>query len=50
MPLYEITDKSFRPLNQVSFVDIKIREREDLQRLLRAQIGVLGDDLYVLSE
>lgn len=50
MPLYEITDKSFRPLNQVSFVDIKVREREDLQRLLRAQIGVLGDDLYVLSE
>jgi len=50
MPLYEITDNSFRPLSQVSFVAIKVREREDLQRLLRSQIEVLGDDLYLLTE
>jgi hypothetical protein len=29
---------------------MKIRERDDLQRLLRTQIEVLSDDLYVLSE
>ncbi|MEO8195741.1 MAG: DUF4268 domain-containing protein [Thermoanaerobaculia bacterium] len=50
MPLYEMTSTEFRPLTRASFTDLKIRERDDLQRLLRTQIGVLGDDLYVLTE
>ncbi len=50
MPLYEMTPNEFRPLNQSSFQDLKVRERGDLQRLLRSQIEVLGDDLFVLSE
>lgn len=50
MPLYEMTSDAFRPISQTSFADLKIRERGDLQRLLRAQIEVLGDDLYVLTE
>src|SRR5436309_1606660 len=50
MPLYEMTSDSFRALGQASFSDLKVRERDDLQRLLRSQIEVLGDDLYVLSE
>ena len=50
MPLYEMTPDTFRLLNQASFADLKVRERDDLQRLLRSQIEVLGDDLYVLTE
>jgi hypothetical protein len=50
MPLYEMTPDAFRPLSQASFADLKVRERDDLQRLLRTQIDVLGDDLYVLTE
>jgi hypothetical protein len=50
MPLYEMTPKAFRPLSQASFADLKVRERGDLQRLLRSQIDVLGDALYVLTE
>ncbi len=50
MPLYEMTSDTFRPLSEASFADLKVRERDDLQRLLRAQIEVLGDDLYVLTE
>lgn len=50
MPLYEMTPDAFRPLSQASFTDLKVRERDDLQRLLRTQIDVLGDDLYVLAE
>jgi hypothetical protein len=50
MPLYEMTDQHFRPLNQTSFATLGIQERGNLQRLLRAQIEVLGDELYVLSE
>ncbi|EKD81297.1 MAG: hypothetical protein ACD_39C01870G0005 [uncultured bacterium] len=50
MALYEITSNEFRPIVQASFTELKIRERGDLQRLLRSQIEVLGDDLFVLSE
>ena len=50
MPLYEMTSQAFRPINQTSFTEQRVRERHDLQRLLRSQIGVLGDDLYVLTE
>lgn len=45
-----MTTDAFRPLNQASFADLKVRERDDLQRLLRTQINVLADDLYVLTE
>lgn len=50
MPLYEMTSQAFRPIEEASFADLKVRERGDLQRLLRSQIEVLGDDLYVLTE
>jgi hypothetical protein len=50
MALYEMTSDAFRPLTRASFTDLKVRERADLQRLLRTQIDVLGDDLYVISE
>jgi len=50
MPLYELTVDSFRQINETSFADLKIKEREDLQRILRSQIDVLGDDLYVITE
>jgi hypothetical protein len=50
MPLYEMTSDTFRPLTEASFAGLKVRERDDLQRLLRSQIEVLGDDLYVLTE
>lgn len=50
MPLYEITKTKLRPLPPTSFVDINMKEREDIQRLLRTQIEVLGEDLYVIAE
>ena len=50
MPLYEMTSSSFRAVPEQSFTDMGIGERSDIQRLLRTQIEVLGDDLYVLSE
>lgn len=50
MPLYEMTSDAFRPLDKASLAELKVRERDDLQRLLRTQINVLADDLYVLAE
>jgi len=50
MPLYQITEQSFRAIPEASFAEMRIGERTDLQRLLRTQIDVLGPDLYVLTE
>lgn len=50
MPLYEMTPDAFRPIAEASFTELKIRERGDIQRLLRTQIEVLGDDLFVITE
>ncbi len=50
MPLYEITPDRFRALPDTSFATLGVRERGDLQRLLRTQIEVLDPDLYVLAE
>jgi hypothetical protein len=50
MPLFEMTDTSFRSIPEKSFTDMGIGERSDIQRLLRTQIEVLGDVLYVLTE
>ena len=50
MPLYEMTGEAFRPITQTTFSEQRVRERADLQRLLRTQVNVLGDDLYVLTE
>ena len=50
MPLYEITSDAFRSIAAASLTDMKLRERGDLQRLLRTQIDVLADDLYVIAE
>lgn len=50
MPLFEIAQNEFRQIAEASFADLKVKERGDLQRLLRRQIEVLGDDLYVLTE
>jgi hypothetical protein len=50
VPLYEMTSTTFRPVPEASFAAMGIGERSDIQRLLRTQIDVLDDDLYVLTE
>jgi hypothetical protein len=54
MPLYEITPGGLQPLVETSFAELGLREREDLQRLLREQPEVLGEaigeDLMILAE
>lgn len=50
MPLYEMMDDRFEPFPQSSFNTLGVRERGDLQRLLRSQIDILGEELYVISE
>jgi hypothetical protein len=50
MTLFEMTKNEFRPIEKVSFSEAKILERADLQRILRNQIDVLGQEFYVLEE
>jgi hypothetical protein len=50
MALYEITPSRIEEISQASFTELKLKERGDLQRLLRSQIEVLGDELYVIAE
>lgn len=50
MPLYRVAKERLEPVKQTSFVEEKFFERRDLQRLLKADISVIGDDLMVIAE
>ncbi|QDV35690.1 hypothetical protein [Tautonia plasticadhaerens] len=50
MPIYEITPSAIRKLGETTFGAAGIRERADLQRLLRSNIGVVSPDTLVISE
>lgn len=50
MALYEMTSETFRRIDSTSFTDLKVKERGDLQRLLREKVEIISDDLYLLAE
>jgi hypothetical protein len=50
MPIYEVTSDRIQKLAETSFARAGLREREDLQRLLREQIDVVAPDVLVLAE
>jgi len=50
MPIYEMTADRLRPIAETSFGSAGVRERADLQRLLRTQIDVVSADLLVIAE
>src|SRR6266852_9756969 len=50
MAIYEITTDKLAPIPTTTLAAQGIRERYDLQRLLRDNISAIDPDLYVLSE
>lgn len=50
MALYEITSENLKSVPQTTFDQAGLRERADLQRLLRKQIGVILPDTLVIAE
>lgn len=50
MPIYEITKAAIRKLDETTFGAAGIRERSDLQRLLRGDIEVISPDTLVVAE
>jgi hypothetical protein len=50
MPIIEITPDSLQALKITTFADVGLKERNDLQRLLRAQIEVIAPKVLVIGE
>jgi hypothetical protein len=50
MPIYELRENAIHPATATSFEAEGIKERADLQRLLRQRIESLGEGLMVLAE
>ena len=50
MPIYELTKDSIVAVLTTTFAAEHIRERYDLQRVLRDNITAIGQELYVLAE
>jgi hypothetical protein len=50
MAIYEILADAFRQVEETSFSEAGIRERADLQRLLRTDVEVVSPETLVISE
>jgi len=50
MAIYEISADKFRKIDETSFSSAGLRERQDLQRLLRSQIEIVSPDTLVIAE
>ncbi len=50
MPLYRLTQDAILELPRTSYADKGVKERADLQRLLKANIAVVAPDVMVISE
>src|SRR5581483_10251622 len=50
MPLFELTDENITEVPRTTFEGLGLRERYDLQRLLRDSIRLIDDGLYVVAE
>lgn len=50
MPIFEVKADNLNPLEQTNFASTGLRERSDLQRLLRDQIEVVAPDVLVIGE
>ncbi|MBL8064584.1 MAG: hypothetical protein JNM34_01875 [Chthonomonadaceae bacterium] len=50
MPIYELQNHKIEPVRQTTFGKSGVRELHDLQRLIRDQIEIVGDNLLVVSE
>jgi hypothetical protein len=50
MPVYEITADAINALDEITFGAVGIRERYDLQRLLRDSFSVLDRDVMIITE
>lgn len=50
MPLYEVTPDRIAPLSETTFAAAGLRERTDLQRLLRERVEIISPKTLVVAE
>lgn len=50
MAIYELGQDRIKKIDQASYGELGIKEREDLQRLLKKQIDVVDDNVLVIAE
>ena len=50
MPIFEITEDALVPIKETTFSAEGIKERGDLQQLLKTNIGAIAPECYVLAE
>ena len=50
MPIYEITNDHFKEIEATSFQKAKLKERGDLQRLLKTQIEIIAPNTLIIAE
>ena len=50
MAIYELGRYQIKKIDQASYGELGIKEREDLQRLLKKQIDVVDDNVLVIAE
>jgi len=50
MPLYELTHESLSKVERTTLHEQSFKERDDLQRLLKDDLSVIGDDLFLIKE
>jgi hypothetical protein len=50
MPLFRIAGESFERVAEATFANDRLQERQDLHRLLRSDVSVLGQDLMVVTQ
>lgn len=50
MAFYELMNDCFREVPLTTFAEVGIREREHLQKLLRAQIEIVAGDVMIVAE
>src|SRR4051812_27248063 len=50
MPIFELTDDALVLVSETSFSIEGIKERRDLQRLLKSKISAIAPNCYVIAE
>lgn len=50
MAIYRVDESKITPIQQTDFATEKIRERDDLQQLLKNQIDIIAPDCLVIAE
>lgn len=50
MPIHRLTPDAFLPLEPTTYAAVHILERQHLQRLLKADISVIVDDVLIIAE